>query len=138
MNRIATEVSKTAQLILTMCIRAFDYLPPVDVTFGDYLRALVTADYELFPTDDYGQRSALIDAFRVRGIYPTNIASLAEESLLWENVDPDFPKLPMETLEALRELVFSAVSYSRSSVPQARLVHGRKRFRPVRKAQIWM
>ncbi len=38
------EASKVAQQILHMCIRAFDYLPPVDVTFGDYLRALVTAD----------------------------------------------------------------------------------------------
>jgi hypothetical protein len=27
-----------------MSIRAFDYLPPFDITFGDYLRALVTAD----------------------------------------------------------------------------------------------
>jgi hypothetical protein len=43
-NRIAGEASKTAKNILTMCIRAFEYLPPVDITFGDYLRALVTAD----------------------------------------------------------------------------------------------
>jgi hypothetical protein len=46
-NRIATEASRTAQSILSMCIRAFEYLPPVDITFGDYLRALVTADSEL-------------------------------------------------------------------------------------------
>ena len=30
------EASATAWAILTMCIRAFDYLPPVDVTFGDF------------------------------------------------------------------------------------------------------
>ncbi|HYG35927.1 MAG TPA: hypothetical protein VEC99_14140, partial [Clostridia bacterium] len=116
-NRIAGEVSKTAQQILTMCIRAFDYLPPVDITFGDYLRALVTADYELYPTDDFGQRSALIDAFRVRGIYPQNVTSLAEESLLWESAEPGFPKLPIETMDMLQELVFSATSYSRSNRP---------------------
>lgn len=112
-NRIAGEASKTAQLILTMCIRAFDYLPPVDITFGDYLRALVTADYELFPADDFGQRSALIDAFRIRGIYPQNVTSLAEESLLWENVDRNFPPIPVESLE--RFLVRSATAYSRSA-----------------------
>ena len=57
-NRIAIEASATAQQILTMCIRAFDYLPPVDITFGDYLRALVTADYELAPSDEFGVRGA--------------------------------------------------------------------------------
>lgn len=112
-NRIAAEAAKTAQLILTMCIRAFDYLPPIDITFGDYLRALVTADYELFPADDYGQRGALIDAFRIRGIYPENVTSLAEESLLWENADRNFPRIPVDFLE--RFLVRSATAYSRSA-----------------------
>jgi hypothetical protein len=114
-NRIAGEASRTAQQILTMCIRAFDYLPPVDITFGDYLRALVTADYELEPADDYGQRSALIDAFRGRGIYPVNVASSAEESLLWDSVEPGFPKLPLNTMETLNELLFFATTFSRSA-----------------------
>ncbi len=82
-NRIAGEASRTAQGILTMCIRAFDYLPPVDLTFGDYLRALITADYELLPLDEFGQRESMVQAFRDRGIFPENVASLAEESLLW-------------------------------------------------------
>jgi len=100
-NRIAREVTKTAQNFLTMCIRAFDYLPPVDVTFGDYLRALVTADWEVCPDDETGLRSSLIDGFRVRGIYPQNVISLAEESLLWESPDPTFPKLPLGDLASL-------------------------------------
>jgi hypothetical protein len=114
-NRIAGEASRTAQEILTMCIRAFDYLPPVDITFGDYLRALVTADYELEPSDDFGQRSALIDAFRVRGIYPANVTSPAEESLLWESVDRSFPPLPLRTMDTLEQLLVSATAYSRSA-----------------------
>jgi hypothetical protein len=114
-NRIADEASRSAQQILTMCIRAFDYLPPVDITFGDYLRALVTADYELEPSDDYGKRSALIDAFRVRGIYPANVASPAEESLLWNTVDSTFPKLPLNTMETLNDLMFLAAASSRSA-----------------------
>jgi hypothetical protein len=93
-NRVATEASRTAQSVLTMCIRAFEYLPPVDVTYGDYLRALVTADFELNPTDDIGQRAAMIEAFRLRGVYPENVISLAEESLLWDVADPDLPPLP--------------------------------------------
>jgi murein DD-endopeptidase MepM/ murein hydrolase activator NlpD len=83
-NRIAEEATRTAQSILTMCIRAFEYLPPVDITFGDFLRALVTADYELAPQDKHGQRQAMIEAFRVRGIYPDHVSSLSEESVLYE------------------------------------------------------
>jgi hypothetical protein len=86
--RIAGEAAQTAQRQLNMCIRAFDYLPPVDITFGDYLRALVTADFELDPDDAWGQRAALIEGFRRRGIYPDGVTSLAEESLRWPAADP--------------------------------------------------
>ena len=92
-NRIANEASKTAQRVLDMCIRAFDYLPPVDVTFGDFLRAMITADFELVPQDDTDCRGAMIEAFRMRGIYPVGVGSLSEESLLWENVEAKLPTL---------------------------------------------
>jgi hypothetical protein len=86
-NRIAIEASQAAQSILTMCIRAFDYLPPVDITFGDYLRALVTTDLEISPADEFCERSSMIEAFRARGVYPAGVTSLAEGSLLWEQVE---------------------------------------------------
>ena len=95
-NRIAQEASRTAQAVLNMCIRAFEYLPPIDITFGDYLRALVTADFELSPSDEIGLRANMIEAFRARGIYPDNVASLAEESLRWESSeDSGLPSLPI-------------------------------------------
>ncbi|HEX4962497.1 MAG TPA: hypothetical protein VF173_16805 [Thermoanaerobaculia bacterium] len=110
-NRIATEVSRTAQSILTMCIRAFEYLPPVDITFGDYLRALVTADFELSPADEHGQRRAMIEAFRARGIYPDGVYSLAEESLLYPPAEPLLPNFSSELLGnlALEEYVYSRI-----------------------------
>jgi hypothetical protein len=83
-NRVGREASRTATQILNMCIRAFDYLPPVDVTFGDFLRAIVTADRELYPDDADGLRTALVDAFRRRGIYPSGVISLADDALVWE------------------------------------------------------
>ncbi len=103
-NRMAGEATRTAQSILTMCIRAFEYLPPVDVTFGDYLRALVTADRDLVTTDALGQRQAMIDAFRARGIYPRHVVSLAEGSLVWDDCRSELPPLPAEVVspEALR------------------------------------
>jgi hypothetical protein len=114
-NRIANEASRTAQSILLMCIRAFDYLPPVDITFGDFLRALVTADYELSPEDEFGQRAAVIEAFRRRGIYPNRVSSLAEESLLWESADRSFPRIPVETINMLQDLLFAASSISKTA-----------------------
>jgi hypothetical protein len=51
LNRLAGEAAKVAGQVLRMCIRALDYVPPVDLTFGDYLRALVTADYDLIPDE---------------------------------------------------------------------------------------
>lgn len=82
-NRLAAEAAKSAQHVLTMCIRALDYCPPVDITFGDYLRAVITADSDLVPDDDRGYRLAFIDAFRRRGIYPDGIRTLSVESLRW-------------------------------------------------------
>jgi hypothetical protein len=83
-NRLAGEASKTADHVLNICIRALDYCPPVNLEFGDYLRGLLTADYDLVPDDNRGYRVAFIDAFRQRGIVPYEITHLAEDSLLWE------------------------------------------------------
>ena len=57
--RLADEAANTASDMLTICIRALDYCPPVDITFGDYLRALITADIDLFAEDRYDYRVAL-------------------------------------------------------------------------------
>jgi hypothetical protein len=75
--RVASATCITAGRITQICIRAFDYLPPVDVTFSDYLRALVTADIDLYPDDAIHLRANLIEGFRARGIYPSGVASLA-------------------------------------------------------------
>src|SRR6185437_7273650 len=48
-DRLADEAAKVASQVLNMCIRALDYCPPVDLTFGDYLRAIITADHDLVP-----------------------------------------------------------------------------------------
>jgi len=82
-TRMSEEASRVAQHLLTMCIRALDYSPVVDITFGEYLRALITADYDISPSDPDGYRIALMESFRRYGIYPDNVRSLSEESLLW-------------------------------------------------------
>ena len=84
-NRLADEAAKTAGHVAQICIRALDYCPPVDITFGDYLRALVTADSDLVGVDQYGYRVAFLQAFQARGIYPDDVRTLSVESLRWRS-----------------------------------------------------
>jgi hypothetical protein len=85
--RLAKEASKVASHVLTMCIRALDYCPPVDLTYGDYLRALITADKELVANDDYHYRISFINAFRKRGIFPEGLPNLSVDTLCYNAND---------------------------------------------------
>src|SRR6202044_197314 len=89
-NRLAKEASKTAGHVLNVCIRALDYCPPVDLNFGEYVRALITADLDLVPNDPWAYRPAFIQGFRRRGIYPENVRNLSSESLRWERPEAHF------------------------------------------------
>ena len=82
-GRLAQTAADSAQKVLRMCIRALDYCPPVDITFGDYLRAIVTADQDSDPVDADHDRVAFVEAFRRYGIVPDNIRSLSVDGLLW-------------------------------------------------------
>jgi hypothetical protein len=86
-NRIAAEAIVSATRFLNICVRAFDYLPGVDVTFGDFLRALVTADRAVYPRDESRLRATIVESFRRRGIYPDRVSSLADASLPWPDAN---------------------------------------------------
>jgi hypothetical protein len=101
-NRLAREASKVAGQILNICIRALDYCPPVDIVFGEYLRALITADADLVPYDKLGYRIAFIEAFRNRGIYPRDVKHLSPGSLIWE--PPPLPLQQAKVREVLKKL----------------------------------
>jgi hypothetical protein len=120
-GRLADEAAKAAGDILQMCVRAVDYLPPVDITFGEYLRAIITADHALIPDDDRGYRVALIDAFRRRGLYADGIRSLSEEALLWRGPTDDvqLSEVQLRSLTSLRSVV-SLASRDRRKILQDR------------------
>lgn len=80
---LADRASRLSRQFLSILIRAIDYCPPVDLRFGEYLRAMITADHDLVPDDVWGYREALIDAFLRRNVYPRNVSSLSEDALLW-------------------------------------------------------
>jgi hypothetical protein len=72
-SRAIEEGADIADCLLTSAIRALDYAPPVDVTFGDYLSALLTADREIRPSDTrYNLRENVLEAFRAFGIEPAS------------------------------------------------------------------
>ena len=90
---LARRASRLASQFLTMCIRAIDYCPPVDVEFGEFLRAIITADRDLVPDDPWAYREAWIDAFRRRQIYPKHVASLSEDALVWRPAATPVPPI---------------------------------------------
>lgn len=92
-GRLTEEASMVASATLRTAVRALDYTPAVDVTFTDYLRAMVTADYRAQPDDPWGLRASLIESFRRRGIYEEGMSSLGEESLRWPRVEREI-RLP--------------------------------------------
>jgi subtilisin family serine protease len=92
--------SKVASHVLSICIRALDYCPPVDITFGDFLRAVVTADHDLVPYDPFGYRVAFLSAFSARGIYPENVRNFSVDTVVWEP-----PPEPIRNLNALLPLL---------------------------------
>jgi len=87
-NLLAEAASRTAEDLFQICVRAIDYCPPVDITFGDYLRAVMTADRDLHPIDTGGVRDAFMQAFRLRGIVPDDAEYFSEDSLCWPQVPP--------------------------------------------------
>src|SRR5678816_1160989 len=91
-NMLAKSASETADMLFRICVRAIDYCPAVDINFGDYLRALITADRDNHPADPLGVRDALMQAFRLRGILPEDAQYFSEESLSWSPMEPG--KLP--------------------------------------------
>lgn len=86
-NRLAIEIIQIARHLQKICIQALDFAPPCDITFGDYLRALVTADYETSPADELGYRISLIESFRAWGFYPERVNTLSIDSLKWNTTE---------------------------------------------------
>ncbi len=100
-KRLAKESAKVAEHFLNICIRSIDYCPPIDIRFGEFLRALITADSDLVVDDPWGYRAALIEAFRSRGIVPEGAPSYSEEDLRWRR--------PLHSAPPLKGLRFNVI-----------------------------
>ena len=99
---LASEASKLASQFLAICIRAVDYCPPVDIEFGEYLRALITADRDIVRDDRWGYRELLVASFQARGIFPRGVRFLAEDALLWKGPPRPLPQVKDLSFARLR------------------------------------
>ncbi|TWI31100.1 hypothetical protein IQ26_04603 [Mesorhizobium tianshanense] len=106
-NRLAREAAKSADHVLQMCIRGLDYVPPVNVTFGDYLRGIITADADLYADDEHNYRVAFLEAFLAWGIVPRNVKIMSVETMLWpmlEDVAADYNAVAPEVRMMIERL----------------------------------
>lgn len=99
---LAEEASRLASQFLAICIRAVDYCPPVGLELGHFLRAVITADFDLVPHDPWGYREAWIDAFARRRIYPGSVTTLSEDSLRWSGPARELPRIEELSFANLR------------------------------------
>jgi hypothetical protein len=71
-DRAIEDGARAAQDLLHMMIRAIDYIPPVDMTYGDFLCALLTVDRELIAgSGKFDYRTHIRDSFARYGIFPS-------------------------------------------------------------------
>jgi len=82
-RQLAAEAARCADRVLQMCIRAIDYCPPVDITFGGFLRGITTADLDVAPEEKASFRLVFIESFREWGIYPRGVSSMGADALAW-------------------------------------------------------
>lgn len=105
-QRVLDEGPKAADHLLTAAIRALDYAPPVDLQFGDYLSALLTADAELWPDDGiHHYRTILFDTFEAYGIKPAG----SPRDGMWDPPDASrlsYDGLHLESLQRDPDEVF--------------------------------
>ncbi|MHC1764910.1 MAG: hypothetical protein AB9869_11505 [Verrucomicrobiia bacterium] len=99
-NQLAQHAAAAAQYVLDLCIRALDFCPPTDCTFGEFLAAMITADYDFARDGERTDRIAIMESFLKRGIRPQNVHTVSTLGLRWEEADFDLPGL-RELVDAL-------------------------------------
>lgn len=70
---VAEQGADIADQLLTMVIRAIDYAPPIHISFGDFLSAMLTADHEVRADDSrFRLRDNLTRSMAAYGIVPAS------------------------------------------------------------------
>lgn len=112
---VVEEGARAAGHLLTMTIRALDYCPPTDITFADYLSALLTVDREVVPDDKYRYRAALLRHFNNFGI---RHAIGADADGLWKQFDGElvYARTHFDSMLRDKEEVFRFIWENRKAL----------------------
>jgi hypothetical protein len=103
--RVSEEGADIADVLVTMWIRALDYMPPVHVEFGDALSGALTADTEARPNDDrYQLRKHTREAFEAYGFEPSS----RTPDGTWDRPPPglDYRNVRLEAMRTDKDEVF--------------------------------
>jgi hypothetical protein len=105
LTRVAEEGSDIAEVLITMWIRALDYMPPVHLGFGDALSGALTADREARPNDSrYGLRDHIRGAFKAYGFEPA--AGTADGTWDFPPRNLDYANVRFESMRSDKDEVF--------------------------------
>ena len=126
LDAVVEEGSKVAGHLLTMAIRALDYCPPIDLSFGSYLSAMLTADTEVAPDDSrFRYRDAVRTAFDAYGIEPprAGVDRTSGRWLTWDEEDAGSRRKPLiysrshfESMLSDKEEVFRFIWENRAAL----------------------
>jgi hypothetical protein len=106
-RRVAVDGADIADLLVTMWIRAVDYMPPVHLEFGDALSAALTADFEVRPDDSrYGLREHMRKSFAAFGFAPAS--DRPDGSGMWREPPPGlkYDRVRFESMKTDKDEVF--------------------------------
>lgn len=104
-RRLSDEATSIAADVTQVIIAAFDYLPPFEPRFHDFLRAMITVDLLLFGRTHQRFRALLVEAFHRRGLVSSAAQSLAVDALVLQRVSPLIDELLPHTGDALLHTV---------------------------------
>lgn len=120
LDLVIEEGAKAAENLLTMAIRALDYCPPVDLTFSDYLAAMLTADSETVPDDTrYKFRAVLRESFALYGIDPpkeTTTPTTGEWKPFDSSVSINYNRTHFDSMQHDKDEVFRFVWENRHTL----------------------
>jgi hypothetical protein len=115
-----------------LVLRSLDYLPPGEVSFADYARAILASDQASYPEWSAG-RDKLVEEFRRRHI----VADTAELAVDTSFVHPAVRELDLETLVASDWAAYDFANRERAFLGIPPNVHFRVRPRLRAKKDYW-
>jgi hypothetical protein len=116
-RRVAQDGADIADLLVTMWIRAVDYMPPVHLEFGDALSAALTADFEVRPDDSrYELRACMLESFRAFGFKPAS--TRRDGTGMWNDPPPNlnYDRVRFESLKTDKDEVFRFIWDNRKAL----------------------